>query len=77
MNEVKKEVTELDWRNMVQAIAGNDELSNYVAVCDASASMKESTRSISISMGLLISELSTGPLKQAVYVFHASPSFAK
>ncbi|KAJ8448123.1 hypothetical protein Cgig2_031847 [Carnegiea gigantea] len=71
--KTKVEVMELEWRNMVQAIAENAKLSNYVSDCDVSACMKESTGNVSILMGLLISELSSSPWKQAVYGFHVSP----
>ncbi|KAL2924013.1 hypothetical protein RDABS01_015504 [Bienertia sinuspersici] len=72
------EVKAMEWQNMVQSFSNRSKLSNSVAVCDISDEMKETTRNVSISMGLLISELnSNASWKGTVYGFHESPELYK
>ncbi|XP_010693868.2 uncharacterized protein LOC104906765 [Beta vulgaris subsp. vulgaris] len=68
---------ELEWQNMVQAFSTRGKLSNSLAVCDISDEMEERTRNVSISMGLLISELSSSSWKGTVYGFQESPKLYK
>ncbi|KAL2924126.1 hypothetical protein RDABS01_015617 [Bienertia sinuspersici] len=67
------------YRNIMSMILkARSKLSNSVAVCDISDEMKETTRNVSISMGLLISELnSNASWKGTVYGFHESPELYK
>ncbi|XP_021770494.1 uncharacterized protein LOC110734645 [Chenopodium quinoa] len=70
-------VKELEWRHMVQAFSSTGKLRSSLAVCDISDKMKDTTKDVCISMGLLISELSNDWWKGTVYGFHQLPKLCK
>ncbi|KAK9664623.1 hypothetical protein RND81_14G056900 [Saponaria officinalis] len=76
LNDDNIEEKESEWKDMVQFFS-KGKLRNSVAVCDVSEDMAETTKNISVSMAMLISELSHGPWKEAVYGFHQCPKLYK
>ncbi|GJN29114.1 hypothetical protein PR202_gb17307 [Eleusine coracana subsp. coracana] len=66
-------VSELQWRRMVKDLRKKGSLSNCIAVCDVSASMKGLPMEVCIALGLLISELSEEPWAGRAITFSARP----
>ncbi|RLN03198.1 hypothetical protein C2845_PM13G08330 [Panicum miliaceum] len=52
------DVSELQWRRMVEDLRKKGSLSNCIAVCDVSGSMTGTPMEVCVALGLLISELS-------------------
>nr|CAB3501659.1 unnamed protein product [Digitaria exilis] len=57
----KDDVSELQWRRMVDDLHKKGSLSNCIAVCDVSGSMSGTPMEVCVALGLLISELSEEP----------------
>ncbi|KAJ1283549.1 hypothetical protein BS78_03G136900 [Paspalum vaginatum] len=55
------DVSELQWRRMVEDLRKKRSLSNCIAVCDVSGSMDGTPMEVFVALGLLISELSEKP----------------
>ncbi|KAK3132112.1 hypothetical protein QOZ80_6AG0515970 [Eleusine coracana subsp. coracana] len=66
-------VSELQWRRMVEDLRKKGSLSNCITVCDVSASMKGLPMEVCIALGLLISELSEEPWAGRAITFSARP----
>ncbi|KAL9237784.1 hypothetical protein vseg_012291 [Gypsophila vaccaria] len=77
LNDDNTEKKELEWKEMVVSFSKEGKLRNSVAVCDVSEDMVETTKNISMLMGMLISELSHVPWKEALYGFHQCPKLYK
>ncbi|KAK9665756.1 hypothetical protein RND81_14G133800 [Saponaria officinalis] len=69
------QVAELQWARMVDDLSKKGKLNNCMAVCDVSGSMYGDPMEVSVSLGLLISELSESPWKGKLITFHENPKF--
>jgi len=67
------EVSELQWRRMVEDLRDKGSLSNCIAVCDVSGSMIGTPMEVCVALGLLISELSEQPWAGRVITFSSQP----
>ncbi|VAI34975.1 unnamed protein product [Triticum turgidum subsp. durum] len=68
------DVSELQWRRMVEDLRSKGLLRNCISVCDVSASMDGKPMEVCIALGVLTSELSERPWKGKVITFHSRPS---
>ncbi|XP_025811439.1 uncharacterized protein LOC112889163 [Panicum hallii] len=69
----KDDVSELQWRRMVDDLLKKGSLSNCIAVCDVSGSMSGTPMEVCVALGLLISELSEKPWAGRVITFSQHP----
>ncbi|RLN12733.1 hypothetical protein C2845_PM09G18930 [Panicum miliaceum] len=69
----KDDVSELQWRRMVDDFRKKVSLSNCIAVCDVSGSMYGTPMEVCVALGLLISELSEKPWAGKVITFSQHP----
>ncbi|KAG2623790.1 hypothetical protein PVAP13_3KG090200 [Panicum virgatum] len=67
------EVSELQWRRMVEDLRDKGSLSKCIAVCDVSGSMTGTPMEVCVALGLLISELSEQPWAGRVITFSSDP----
>lgn len=67
------EVSELQWKRMVDHVAKKGKLTNCMAICDVSGSMGGRPLEVCVALGLLISELSEAPWKHQLITFSADP----
>ncbi|KAL1804011.1 hypothetical protein ACET3Z_032658 [Daucus carota] len=72
-SEEEKTVAELQWKRMVDDVTKKGKLTNCIAVCDVSASMTGTPMEVSVSLGMLVSELSEEPWKGQVISFSQNP----
>ncbi|KAF7073826.1 hypothetical protein CFC21_078762 [Triticum aestivum] len=68
------DVSELQWRRMVDDLRAKGSLRNCISVCDVSGSMTGTPMEVCIALGVLTSELSEKPWKGKVITFHSRPS---
>ncbi|KAF7060149.1 LOW QUALITY PROTEIN: hypothetical protein CFC21_066961 [Triticum aestivum] len=68
------DVSELQWRRMVDDLRAKGSLRNCISVCDVSASMTGTPMEVCIALGVLASELSEKPWRGKVITFHSRPS---
>ncbi|XP_074293528.1 uncharacterized protein LOC141620599 [Silene latifolia] len=68
------QVAELQWKRMVDDLAKKGKLHNSMAICDVSGSMEGNPMEVSVSLGMLISELSEVPWKGKL-TFSDNPQF--
>ncbi|WVZ93553.1 hypothetical protein U9M48_039523 [Paspalum notatum var. saurae] len=71
------DVSELQWRRMVEDLRKKGSLSNCIAVCDVSGSMSGTPMEVCVALGLLISELSEKPWANRVITFSNTPHIHK
>ena len=71
------DVSELQWRRMVEDLRKKGSLSNCIAVCDVSGSMNGTPMEVCVALGLLISELSEKPWAGRVITFSTTPQIHK
>ncbi|PVH36592.1 hypothetical protein PAHAL_6G112900 [Panicum hallii] len=71
------DVSELQWRRMVEDLRKKGSLSNCIAVCDVSGSMTGTPMEVCVALGLLISELSEKPWGGRVITFSETPQIHK
>ncbi|KAF8701423.1 hypothetical protein HU200_033586 [Digitaria exilis] len=71
------DVSELQWRRMVEDLRKKGSLSNCIAVCDVSGSMSGTPMEVCVALGLLISELSEKPWAGRVITFSSTPQIHK
>ncbi|CAL5071950.1 unnamed protein product [Urochloa decumbens] len=71
------DVSDLQWRRMVEDLRKKGSLSNCIAVCDVSGSMGGTPIEVCVALGLLISELSDKPWGGRVITFSATPQIHK
>ncbi|KAL6603016.1 hypothetical protein ACP70R_043377 [Stipagrostis hirtigluma subsp. patula] len=69
----RDDVSELQWRRMVDDLRKKGSLSNCIAVCDVSGSMSGTPMEVCVALGLLISELSEQPWNGRVITFSERP----
>ncbi|KAK3123164.1 hypothetical protein QOZ80_8AG0625040 [Eleusine coracana subsp. coracana] len=74
---VADDVSELQWRRMVDDLRKKGSLSNCIAVCDVSGSMSGTPMEVCCALGLLISELSVKPWSGRVITFSQRPEIHK
>lgn len=72
---VADEITEAQWAVLVAETRKLGSLDNSLIVCDVSGSMTGTPMSVSIALGLLISEVTQGTFHNHVITFHENPSF--
>ncbi|KAL6178423.1 hypothetical protein ACLB2K_049941 [Fragaria x ananassa] len=66
-------VEELQWKRLVEDMVKKGKMKNCLAVCDVSGSMEGLPMDVSVSLGLLVSELSEKPWKGKVITFSEKP----
>ncbi|KAF6991303.1 hypothetical protein CFC21_008404 [Triticum aestivum] len=66
-------VSELQWRRMVDDLRSKGSLHNCISVCDVSASMSGTPMEVCIALGVLTSELSEEPWAGKVITFSENP----
>ncbi|CAL5083865.1 unnamed protein product [Urochloa decumbens] len=71
------DVSDLQWRRMVEDLRKKGSLNNCIAVCDVSGSMGGTPIEVCVALGLLISELSDKPWGGRVITFSATPQIHK
>ncbi|KAG0547753.1 hypothetical protein BDA96_01G107600 [Sorghum bicolor] len=71
------DVSELQWRRMVEDLRKKGSLSNCIAVCDVSGSMSGTPMEVCVALGLLISDLSEMPWAGRVITFSMTPQIHK
>ncbi|XP_015902289.1 uncharacterized protein LOC107435242 [Ziziphus jujuba] len=67
------EIAELQWKAMVDGLLNKGKLHNCLAVSDVAASMDGTPMEVSVSLGLLVSELSEDPWKGKIITFSENP----
>ncbi|KQK19864.1 uncharacterized protein LOC100845451 [Brachypodium distachyon] len=67
------EVSELQWRRMVDDLRAKGSLRNCISVCDVSGSMMGTPMEVCVALGVLTSELSEAPWAGKVITFSATP----
>ncbi|PWA56749.1 hypothetical protein CTI12_AA415780 [Artemisia annua] len=70
-------VAELQWKRMVNDMLKKGKLTNCLAVCDVSASMRGIPMEVSVALGVLVSELSEEPWKGHLITFSENPKMQK
>jgi hypothetical protein len=71
------DVSGLQWRRMVDDLRKKGSLTNCIAVCDVSGSMRGTPIEVCVALGLLISELSEKPWAGRVITFSSTPEIHK
>ncbi|KAI4979306.1 hypothetical protein ZWY2020_016059 [Hordeum vulgare] len=66
-------VSELQWRRMVDDLRSKGSLRNCISVCDVSGSMNGTPMEVCIALGVLTSELSEEPWAGKVITFSSTP----
>uniref|UniRef100_A0A0D9XFA0 VWFA domain-containing protein n=1 Tax=Leersia perrieri TaxID=77586 RepID=A0A0D9XFA0_9ORYZ len=66
-------VSELQWRRMVDDLRAKGSLRNCIAVCDVSGSMTGTPMDVCVALGVLVSELSDKPWSGRVITFSERP----
>ncbi|XP_068666852.1 uncharacterized protein [Aristolochia californica] len=66
-------VADLQWKRIVSDLSRKGKLSNCLAVCDVSGSMKGIPMEVCVAMGILVSDLSDDPWKGKVITFSLDP----
>ncbi|CAD6336034.1 unnamed protein product [Miscanthus lutarioriparius] len=66
-------VADLQWERMVTDLRALGKLNNCIAVCDVSGSMDGLPMDVCVSLGLLVSELSSEPWHHRVITFSSRP----
>ncbi|PHT65227.1 hypothetical protein T459_29652 [Capsicum annuum] len=74
-NSTGPEVAELQWNRMVDDLAKKGKLTNCMAICDVSGSMRGTPMEVCVALGLLISEISEEPWKGKLITFSTDPEF--
>ncbi|XP_051225879.1 uncharacterized protein [Lolium perenne] len=67
------DVSELQWRRMVDDLKAKGSLRNCISVCDVSGSMHGTPMEVCVALGVLTSELSEKPWAGKVITFSATP----
>ncbi|VAI19867.1 unnamed protein product [Triticum turgidum subsp. durum] len=73
LSGVEDDVSELQWRRMVDDLRSKGALSNCISVCDVSGSMHGTPMHVCIALGVLTSELSEEPWAGKVITFSERP----
>ncbi|OEL14956.1 hypothetical protein BAE44_0024022 [Dichanthelium oligosanthes] len=71
------DVSELQWRRVVEDLRKKGSLSNCIAVCDVSGSMSDTPMEVCVALGLFISELSEKPWASRVITSSQTPRSSK
>ena len=66
---------ELQWETIIQKLQESKTFERTLAVVDVSGSMNGEPMTVAITLGLIISQLTTGPFKQNCITFSAEPTF--
>ncbi|XP_020161000.1 uncharacterized protein [Aegilops tauschii subsp. strangulata] len=66
-------VSELQWRRMVDDLRSKGSLRNCISVCDVSGSMNGTPMEVCVALGVLTSELSEEPWAGKVITFSSTP----
>ncbi|VAI34657.1 unnamed protein product [Triticum turgidum subsp. durum] len=73
LSGVEDDVSELQWRRMVDDLRSKGALRNCISVCDVSGSMDGTPMHVCIALGVLTSELSEEPWAGKVITFSQRP----
>uniref|UniRef100_A0A0E0QTB1 TROVE domain-containing protein n=1 Tax=Oryza rufipogon TaxID=4529 RepID=A0A0E0QTB1_ORYRU len=73
MRGEEDDVSELQWRRMVDDLRAKGSLRNCISVCDVSGSMSGTPMDVCVALGVLTSELSEEPWAGRVITFSARP----
>jgi len=68
-------VVECQWKSIMDDIKEKGGLEKAIVLSDVSGSMSGTPMEVSIALGLLISELSSGPFHDMIITFHENPTF--
>ena len=68
-------VAEAQWKGLIALLREQGSLKRSIALSDVSASMSSQYLRVSVSMGLLLSELCEGPFHNMVITFESDPHF--
>lgn len=68
-------VVECQWNSIMDGIKELGSLSKSIVLSDVSGSMSGTPMQVSIALGLLISEVSSGPFNNMIITFESNPKF--
>jgi hypothetical protein len=71
------ECANLQWKKMIEHLTTKGKFTNCLACCDVSPSMTGFCTTVSIALGLLISDLSQGPWRGKIMTFSHDPQLQK
>ncbi|XP_059431663.1 uncharacterized protein LOC132165192 [Corylus avellana] len=71
------ELANLQWKKMIEHLTMKGKFTNCLACCDVSPSMTGFCTTVSIALGLLISDLSQGPWRGKIMTFSHDPRLQK
>jgi hypothetical protein len=71
------ECANLQWKKMIEHLTMKGKFTNCLACCDVSPSMTGFCTTVSIALGLLISDLSQGPWRGKIMTFSHDPRLQK
>ncbi|CAK7327391.1 unnamed protein product [Dovyalis caffra] len=72
-NSYRNEVAGLQWQRILDDLSAKGTLKNCLAICDVSGSMYGTPLEVSVTLGLLVSELSEVPWKGKLITFSGNP----
>jgi hypothetical protein len=76
-DEVCGELANLQWKKMIEHYTMKGKFKNCLASCDVSPNMNGFCTTVSIALGLLISDLSEGPWRGKIMTFSHDPQLQK
>jgi hypothetical protein len=71
------ELANLQWKEMIEHLTMKGKFKNCLASCDVSPNMNGFCTTVSIALGLLISDLSQGPWRGKIMTFSHDPQLQK
>jgi hypothetical protein len=71
------ELANLQWKEMIEHLTMKGKFKNCLASCDVSPNMNGFCTTVSIALGLLISDLSQGPWRGKIMTFRHDPQLQK
>jgi len=72
-----EETIQCQWNDMVQKLRETMKMDGILPLCDVSSSMDGEPMNVCIALGLLVSELMTGPFKDMIMTFESEPRLMK
>ena len=68
-------VTECQWKSMMDGLKEQGSLEKAIVLSDVSGSMSGTPMEVAIALGLVISEVSSGPFNNMIITFESNPKF--
>jgi len=75
-DELNKELG-LQWLRLIQDVKDKGDLRNALAICDVSHSMTGEPMDVSIALGMLLSDITSGPFANKVVTFSEKPELVR